>query len=134
MEQSIKSDLVLHKMVFDRLTFSRKGFKNDSPFSYTFTIKYGKTSNDKDVVTLILNGEKDGEYEVELSLTGFFSFNKESRLSESDKQKIMEVNTITLLMPYVRTELTILTSQPDIEPVILPPINIMKLLEDAKIQ
>lgn len=134
MGQSIKSDLVLHKMVFDKLSFSRKGFKNNSPFSFLFTIKYGKTSNDKDVVTLILNGKKDGEYEVELSLTGFFSFNKESKLSESDRQKIMEVNTVTLLMPYIRTELTILTSQPDVEPVTLPPINIMKLLEDTKNQ
>lgn len=38
------------------------------------------------------------------------------------------IHSITMLLPYIRSQLTILTSQPGVDPVILPPFNVYDLL------
>ena len=44
---------------------------------------------------------------------------------------LIEKNTVAILMPYLRSELTLLTAQPDTDSVVLPPFNINKMLEEA---
>ncbi len=39
-------------------------------------------------------------------------------------------NAIAILMPYLRSEVSLLTAQPGIECVVLPAFNINKILED----
>lgn len=39
-------------------------------------------------------------------------------------------NTVAILMPYLRSELTLLTAQPEMESVVFPPFNINKMLEE----
>ena len=37
---------------------------------------------------------------------------------------------MAILLPYLRAQITIMTSQPDVEPVVLPAININALLKN----
>ena len=44
-------------------------------------------------------------------------------------QTLINKNAGAILMPYLRSELTLLTAQPDTDSVVLPIFNINKMLE-----
>ena len=43
---------------------------------------------------------------------------------------LINKNAVAILMPYLRSELTLLTAQPDTDSVVLPPFNINKMFEN----
>ena len=63
----------------------------------------------------ILNGELVGQFTV------------------TEKQDIslnqLKTNAIAIMFPFLRSQITLLTSQPSLVPIVLPPININKVLE-----
>ena len=81
--------LILDRMVFDKIEFKRKGFRNDNEFNAELEAKVGEIDElECSVVTLILKGEKEDEYEIEISLTGYFSFSDDS-ITEETKSKLL---------------------------------------------
>lgn len=67
---------------------------------------------------------------LEIVVSGIFEFNV--ALEEEQKQIIVTKNTMAILFPYLRAQVTLLTSQPDMEPVVLPIININSLLQNLE--
>jgi len=129
----IKSVLKMERLVFDKIFFERKGFKTDSTSNYTIQTRI-QQNIDQEIyrVTLTLNGEKDKEYTFEIALTGYFSFDEESELDETQKNELIAKNTVAIMMPYMRSQVTLLTSQPETESVVLPAFNINNLLSEDK--
>lgn len=79
-------------------------------------------------VTLILNGTKQDEYNVVISLSGFFKV--EGQVEDKVGQDLINKNVVAILMPYLRSELTLLTAQPGTESVVLPPFNVNEMFEN----
>ncbi|MBD5472670.1 MAG: Preprotein translocase subunit SecB [Lachnospiraceae bacterium] len=123
------SSLVLQKMVFDRFEFDRKGFKNNNELKFGLQVQIGLSEDGIYKVTLVLNGTKQDEYNVIISLSGFFGVEDQKELEDSMVQDLISKNAVAILMPYLRSELTLLTAQPDTDSVVLPPFNINKMLE-----
>ena len=121
------SVLTLTKMVFDKIEFERKGFKNENELKFRLQVQIGKNRNSAYKVTLVLEGDKKDEYEVQISLTGFFEIQNSDELSDSIVQALIEKNAVAILMPYLRSEVTLLTAQPETDSVVLPTFNINKL-------
>ncbi|MEZ3445529.1 MAG: protein-export chaperone SecB, partial [Lachnospiraceae bacterium] len=80
-------------------------------------------------ITLILKGNKPEEYIFEISLTGYFSIETDDTIDDKLKNALVTKNTVAILMPYLRSELSLLTAQPGMECVVLPAFNINKVLE-----
>ena len=121
------SELTLTKMVFDKIEFERKGFKNENELKFRLQVQIGKNRNSAYKVTLVLEGDKKDEYELQISLTGFFEIQNSDELSDSTVQALIEKNAVAILMPYLRSEVTLLTAQPETDSVVLPTFNINKL-------
>ena len=121
------SVLTLTKMVFDKIEFERKGFKNENELKFRLQVQIGKNRNSAYKVTLVLEGDKKDEYELQISLTGFFEIQNSGELSDSTVQALIEKNAVAILMPYLRSEVTLLTAQPETDSVVLPTFNINKL-------
>ena len=119
------SILNLQKLVFDRIEFDRKGFKNTQELKFELQIQIGLNEDDLYKVTLVLNGTKQDEYNVVISLSGFFRV--EGQVEEKIVRDLIKKNAVAILMPYLRSELTLLTAQPDTDSVVLPPFNINKM-------
>lgn len=122
--------LLLQKMVFDEIKFSRKGFKNAEELDFELQVRIGLREGGIYKVTLILEGTKPKEYDVQISLTGFFEIDFKGKLEDKMAQDLINKNAIAILMPYIRSELTLLTAQPETDSVVLPPFNINKMLEN----
>lgn len=119
------SILNLQKLVFDRIEFDRKGFKNTQELKFELQVQIGLDENDIYKVTLVLNGTKQDEYNVVISLSGFFKF--EGQVEDKLGQNLINKNAVAIMMPYLRSELTLLTAQLDTDSVVLPPFNINKM-------
>lgn len=119
------SILNLQKLVFDRIEFDRKGFKNTQELKFELQVQIGLNEDDLYKVTLVLNGTKQDEYNVVISLSGFFRV--EGQVEDKIVRDLINKNAVAILMPYLRSELTLLTAQPDTDSVVLPPFNINKM-------
>ena len=125
--------LTLEDIVFDKISFSRKDFKSDREPTFSFEISAGKRA-DEDVykVTILMSVEKEKEYEIEISLSGFFSINTGALDENIDISELISKNTVAILMPYMRSELSLLTAQPGMECIVMPPINVNTMMEHAR--
>lgn len=131
---AINSSLILQKLVFDKIEFERKGFKNENEVTFEIQVQIGVAEEKDYKVTLTLKGDKTDEYQFVISLSGYFSIDKAELLEDKKIKDLINKNSVAILMPYLRSEVTLLTAQPDTESIVLPPFNIHKLMENAKEQ
>lgn len=122
------SVLNLKRLVFDKIEFDRKGFKNDEKLKFELQAQIGFDEDGIYKVTLVLNGAKKDEYDIVISVSGFFRV--DGQVEDKTAENLITKNAVAILMPYLRSELTLLTAQPNTESVVLPPFNINKMFEN----
>ena len=74
-------------------------------------------------VILTTTIEKD-DMNIELVAEAQFLYESEDY---SREESIINTNTVAIMFPFIRSQVTLLTSQPGMVPIILPPINTQKL-------
>ena len=134
-EKSSEASLRLEHIVFDDIEFHRHGFKSDGHFEATIQTNISIKTDENEVckVTLILQGEKEKEYHIKISLTGYFIIEHSKYLyAELERQNLLSQNAVAILMPFLRSEVTLLTSQPEIEGIVLPIFNVRKIFSNHK--
>ena len=57
------SVLQMQEIVFDKIEFTRRGFKNDNELEFNLDIRIGIKEENNYKATLVLNGNKKDEYE-----------------------------------------------------------------------
>lgn len=126
-EKSWLSVLKLKQVVFDRLLFERHGFQTNEDVQLKIGVAVNKGSEDEYRVSLKVEAIKKDEYTVDVTITGYFMIDE----AYPQKEDILKKNTVSILFPYVRSELTLLTAQPNIEPIVLPALNINAIIDDS---
>lgn len=126
----VQSVLKLDGVLFDKIEFNRLGLPSNEKLELEFQSNITqKQEEDEFKVTIIVKGKKPEEYMFEISLTGYFAFETEEELDAHTKKALITKNSIAILMPYLRSEVSLLTAQPGVECVVLPAFNINKTLE-----
>lgn len=122
--------LKLEKLEFDNIEFKRKGPKNDKEFEVGIRVEVSQNIH-RELYRILLgfDGKKEGEYELKIDLYGYFSYDDSANLDEETKNVLLRENAVAIMMPYIRSELSILTAQPEMDCVVLPPFNITNLLQ-----
>ncbi|MBR1572310.1 MAG: protein-export chaperone SecB [Lachnospiraceae bacterium] len=121
----VESVLKLNALVFDKIYFERNGMKNDEKLELSFSVSVGTniTNQNEKKVSLSVKGNKAEEYVFEVQATGYFTYEGDS------DDAIIQQNAVAIVMPYVRSEISLLTAQPGVEPVVLPPFNIVEMMK-----
>lgn len=116
--------LKLNALVFDNIIFKRMGMRNENELEISFSVSIGTSISDQDMkkVSVKITGEKRDEYSFEIQASGYFSY------EGSAEESIIQQNAVAIVMPYIRSEVSLLTAQPGIEPVVLPPFNIAEMM------
>lgn len=130
--KSVLSVLKMEHIVFDELSFKRLGFQQDNQeLENEISVSVSRTESDSVYgVTLRYTGHKADEYDVGVQLTGYFEFDGECE--EKLRNELLQKNAAAILFPYLRAQLTLLTTQPETEPIIMPVFNINAMLEQAE--
>ncbi len=134
MKNDISSELLMNKLFFDKLKFTREGFKNDaSVFELSLKCEIKKSTVDESYkIELSLFGKKANEYTLEILLVGLFTFRTDGQLDDNTKKTIIEKNTVAIMMPYMRSQVSLLTAQPEMDCVVLPAFNINQMIDSQK--
>lgn len=118
------SILKMEDFYFSYFEFSRNDTseRNDVP-----EIGLGKENQYNDGIlteTVFFQASSKEYFDLKLTAVGKF---------KCDSEKIsvdhFEKNALSIMFPYIRSEITLLTSQPNFKPIILPPINVNALFE-----
>ena len=132
-EKNISCALELHRLVFDSIKFDRYGFKNDNQVKYTLEATFSENKSENIFrANLVLSGEKSEEYAFSISVSGYFSIENSNEIDEAVKQDLVTKNAASIIMPYLRSQVTLLTAQPEVDCVVLPPFNINSMLNAAQ--
>ena len=127
LKESTTSILKLNGIHFNELSFKRRDSTDSVIDDCELTRKI--VDIDVDNFTVELNFKLSTSiFEMSISLEGKFNIVCEDALM---KERLKKNNTISILFPYIRSEVTLLTSQPEMTPVIIPPIYINKLIDES---
>lgn len=128
-----ESALIAKKIFVENMSFQRKELLNGnlclSRSSIGKSVEQVAANEYKCSLALKLSDEEETAM-LEIVVSGIFEFNAE--LKDEQKQIIITKNTMAILFPYLRAQVTLMTSQPDVEPVVLPAININSLLQNLE--
>lgn len=120
--ENIKSNLIMNNLYFSKCSFAREE-----------TIESGKLHTEvlKRIIPL-----EEHEYKVELTLqiskedlnlevvaNATFTFEGNDY---TDEEEIVNNNTIAIMFPYIRSQVSLMTSQPGMNPIVIPAINTAK--------
>lgn len=122
--------LRLEKLFFQNIEFNRLGLKNDNEPEFKFDIQISK-NNEEEIykVAIKLQGEKADEYKIMIEINGLFTFSALADINYELKKKLISNNAVAILIPYLRSEVSLLTAQPETDSVVLPAFNINALME-----
>lgn len=129
-EQDVRSVLKMEHIVCDRLSFTRDGFREDGSGEVKFKTasEVERDGDGRYRVVLNVTARREGEYEAAVQITGYCRIDEGCEI----KDTLLEKNAVAILFPYVRAQLTLLTAQPETEPIVLPAFNINALLENQR--
>ena len=119
--------LKLNALVFDEIIFKRLGMHSENELEVSFSVSIGTNISDPDIkkVSVKVIGEKKEEYTFEIQASGIFSYEGDANDS------IVRQNAVAIVMPYIRSEISLLTAQPGVEPIVLPPFNIVEMMSEG---
>ncbi len=127
----VQSALQIDPVVFDELSFHREGFENQNSNIQTelaIAKNVSKISDGKYRVTLSVEATRKDEYVAKVQISGFCSIEETLK----NKNVLLNSNAVAILFAYVRSELTLLTAQPGTAPIVLPVVNVVKMIENAE--
>lgn len=133
MSERIQSRLELRKIGIEHIEFTRelhRGFEGEMRMD--FSVQYlesepGPSEAERGVrLRLEMIGETDGNRVIYLDLVMVATFVIHEKTPEVF-EVLFKKNTLALMLPYIRSEVTLITSQPGTSPILLPAIDVNEL-------
>lgn len=112
---------------------NKKGFETELNIEYDINFVIDKTNNDKvkiDFKVKIVS--KDELLSLNLDTIGEFQIDSKN-IEPSVKEFVLKRNTIAIMFPFIRSQISLLTTQPGLQPIMLQPIDVNKLEVKQKI-
>lgn len=128
--KNVTSALKMKEIYVQRSMFERKSGKI-SGRSLEIEFKRGKKQLDENLYHVLLDTclqNTAGDFSLEISVVGVFDI---SQVEESMRETLLDKNAYAILFPFVRSQVTLLTSQPGMQPIVLPAININAMVAAA---
>ncbi len=133
----IQAKIQLQKYIIEAIEYKiRPGIEalnNDEQFNMDINISQNlHNDNENRIATLKLgcqignNLEDNFPFFLKVELVGIFSYDTD--LSEDQCTRMLNVNGTAILFPYLRSLISMITTLCSIPPVIIPTINIGKLI------
>ena len=133
---SCESVLRMDRLFFEDINLQRKVSDTTEfdEYKYNFMRSIRPVDNDHFIVSLQCNIQSmDDEESLSLSIkaTGLFECKVED---EAQKKLLIQQNAIAIMFPYLRSQIILVTTQPDMTPIQLPIFNIAALFDESNIK
>ncbi len=137
-DKDIKSSLKFNDYIVKNIIFKyNEGFNGEAvkiSFNITRKVLYKNEDNNSAEVTLFVDifddkFEDNQPFYMHIEITGYFEV--DDIQSEIGKH-LIKYNSVAILFPYVRALITSYTANSNVPPLILPPINITKMIDEEE--
>ena len=129
---NIECKIQMLDLYFSKYSFSQERNKKiEEEYSTSFNINYAENNDDDSKIKVTIDtsvSDKGGELALELQAVGIFNIEKENT-EKSIYEHLVQVNTVAIMFPFIRSQISLLTTQPGIKPIMLPPINLNALID-----
>lgn len=122
----MKSNLRMEKFYFSKCSIERNEVVEDGKYDIELQKKIVPLENHRYKVELKTEVRK-GDMELNIVAIALFVFDAQDYSKEAD---IIKANTVAIMFPFVRSQVTLMTSQPGMSPVVIPTINTTKFVEN----
>lgn len=119
--------LKLNHLLFDEITFNRVNFKSKNDLQVEFGFSFNKREYGEFVSSIRIIGTKKDEYNFVVRASGYFQISE----AVEDSDILIQQNAIAIVFPYIRSQISLLTAQPEVDPVILPSMNIAQMVKES---
>jgi len=120
----------MHNVVCENFSFKREGYRNENECTSTFTVAtYDNTTNQLHKVVINVTIKKKDEYELLLEMSAIFKF--DDGVPQEERDALLNYNAVAMLMPFVRSQISLLTAQPNVETVLLPVFDIYEFMNET---
>ncbi|MCQ2400672.1 MAG: protein-export chaperone SecB [Lachnospiraceae bacterium] len=119
----IKSKLNMLNLYFSRCEFIRKPIISDTCLNTTIDRNVTQLSEHHYSVELTL---KINNNDLNLLVVANADFSLDSD-DYSNEKAIMNKNTVAIMFPFIRSQVSLMTSQPGMTPITLPAINVNEM-------
>lgn len=119
------SPLVLKSIEIFESTFRKKDSNLDG-IELGLKVEHQVLEVEEDIYEIVLNTSVMDEEErlfVNVKTKAVFQ-------TEQENRDMIEKNTIAIMFPYVRSYVSLITTQPGMSPIVLPAMNIIAMIND----
>ena len=122
-----ESPLVLEKIEIIESTFRKKDEPLEGLELGVQVERSLKKMSDNDYEVILETTVSDKDEKVFVNVKGRAIFS-----TQQENMDILEKNTIAIMFPYIRSYISIITTQPGMNPIVLPAMNIVAMVNDQK--
>ena len=119
-------------LYFSKYEFKQERGKESQEYNTSFQIEYAINSEDETKVKVTIDtmvANEPNSIVLNLQTVGIFKIDKVNT-DETTYDHLIKANTVAIIFPFIRSQISLLTSQPGMMPIMLPPININALVEN----
>ena len=80
-------------------------------------------------ITVDIFSNADDRIKIHIEAIGVFELQKTEKMKEDDIEKVFKYNAVAIMLPFVRSQVSLATTQPGVSPVLLQPVDVMKLYQ-----
>ena len=123
--EQIKSDLRMRDLHFPECFVKRNTQVTDGKLDIDVSRNIvKKTENEYEVTVSVHIGKEKGDLEVKVAACATFYI---EHPGSADTDILIKTNTVAIMFPFIRSQVSLITTQPGMTPIVLPPINTARL-------
>ncbi len=123
----MRAEMQLKNLYFPSITFKREAVVAGGELKIDVSRKL-RHVDDAYEVQLTVDIAKD-DISLSVIAIGVFVFTQAVQDEES-RDDMAKINGAAIIFPFIRSQITSLTAQPGMAPIIIPALNITKLIDD----
>ena len=119
-------------LYFSKFVFKQERGTDSKEYNTSFQIEYAINSEDDTKVRVVVDTTVTNEAQsvvLNVQTVGIFKVDKLD-IDDATYEHLIKVNTVAIIFPFIRSQVSLLTTQPGMMPVMIPPININALIEN----
>ena len=123
----------MNDLFFSRYDFTQTREDQNTDYGVQFHIEYAENKKDPAKFRVTIETSVKNETEsvvVDLETVGIFTIDRSADINVSEH--LLKENTVAIMLPFIRSQISLLTTQPGLPPIMLPPINVNALLESSQ--
>ncbi len=127
---SAQSVLKMENLYFDEIKYNRDiSVDIDEEYQYRFERNINQTDSSHYIVSLkcFIKTSNNESVNLEIRVTGWFCCDEKD---ENTRDTLIRKNAVAIIFPYLRSQISLVTTQPNMCPIMLPTMNINALFDD----